>query len=360
MTVAGKGETIGNQVVLQYGIPCFYCKGLGHFVKECRSAKRVKDYEYHKEKMFLCKKDAKGIQLSAEQSEWLQDTDDEPDEQELEAHYMYMANIREVLHDTDENSGPTYDSEPLEKVHPDNDYNVFATERHHSEQPESINNTYVMEEVDSNVNPESSNMSTNERGVDQNAEEPKNEHVLLASLITNLKLDVDENKSIQKQLKKANTSLTQKLEKNKRALRDCQFKLERYKTFQTNQQDKDKVELECKEALDDIKQLFQKLLIPIAHKALKNVGIFEQALKEEMLEEEKYVKFVEKDVDDLKLEIDDLKSQLETEKTDFPKVDDLLLQELFSRDFVCVILLSPDDIDEYSEMACNHLEKIEE
>ncbi|GKC14887.1 hypothetical protein Tco_1011669 [Tanacetum coccineum] len=27
------------------------------------------------------------------QDEWLQDTDEEPDEQELEAHYMYMAKI---------------------------------------------------------------------------------------------------------------------------------------------------------------------------------------------------------------------------------------------------------------------------
>ncbi|GJS01187.1 hypothetical protein Tco_0317695 [Tanacetum coccineum] len=37
--------------------------------------------------------ESKGIPLSAEQDEWLQDTDEEPDEQELEAHYMYMAKI---------------------------------------------------------------------------------------------------------------------------------------------------------------------------------------------------------------------------------------------------------------------------
>ncbi|GJY55316.1 gypsy/ty3 retroelement polyprotein [Tanacetum coccineum] len=85
---------------------------------------------------------------------------------------------------------------------------------------------------------------------DQHAEEPKDERVLLASLITNLKLDVDENKKIQKQLKKANTSLTQELEKNKCAHRDCKFKLERYKTFQTNKKENKEVELECKEALD--------------------------------------------------------------------------------------------------------------
>ncbi|GJR72366.1 hypothetical protein Tco_0084731 [Tanacetum coccineum] len=57
---------------------------------------------------------------------------------------------------------PTYDTKPLEKVHPDDDYNVFATERQHPEQPESINDTYVMEKVDSNVSPYSSDMSTNE------------------------------------------------------------------------------------------------------------------------------------------------------------------------------------------------------
>ncbi|GJZ46248.1 hypothetical protein Tco_0593844 [Tanacetum coccineum] len=61
-----------------------------------RSAKRVKDYEYHKEKMLLCKKEAVGIQLSVEKSEWLKDTDDELDEQELEAHYMYMAKILDL------------------------------------------------------------------------------------------------------------------------------------------------------------------------------------------------------------------------------------------------------------------------
>nr|GEY18738.1 retrovirus-related Pol polyprotein from transposon TNT 1-94 [Tanacetum cinerariifolium] len=46
---------------------------------------------------------------------------------------------------------------------------------------------------------------------DQNAVECDDEHVTLANLMANLKLDVDENKKIQKQLKKANASLTQEL-----------------------------------------------------------------------------------------------------------------------------------------------------
>ncbi|GJU39025.1 hypothetical protein Tco_1191982 [Tanacetum coccineum] len=42
--------------------------------------KRVKDYSYHKEKMMLCKQEGKGVPLSVEMDEWLQDTDEEPDE----------------------------------------------------------------------------------------------------------------------------------------------------------------------------------------------------------------------------------------------------------------------------------------
>ncbi|GJY08483.1 hypothetical protein Tco_0375537 [Tanacetum coccineum] len=52
-----------------------------------KKPKRQKDYSYHKEKMLLCKQAEKGISLQAEQADWLADTDEEIDEQELEAHY---------------------------------------------------------------------------------------------------------------------------------------------------------------------------------------------------------------------------------------------------------------------------------
>ncbi|GKC25015.1 hypothetical protein Tco_1027165 [Tanacetum coccineum] len=65
--------------------------------QECRKPKRVKDYMYHKEKMLLYKQAAKGVPLQAEQADWLEDTDKEIDEQELEACYSFMAKIQEVL-----------------------------------------------------------------------------------------------------------------------------------------------------------------------------------------------------------------------------------------------------------------------
>ncbi|GKB84902.1 hypothetical protein Tco_0957174 [Tanacetum coccineum] len=99
-------------------------------------------------------------------------TYEESNEQELEAHYMYMAKIHEVLHATVENSGPTYDAKPFKKIHTNDDYNVFATKRQHSNQLESINDTYMLEKVDSNVIPDSSDMCDNEGKANQNAEEP--------------------------------------------------------------------------------------------------------------------------------------------------------------------------------------------
>ncbi|GJW54953.1 hypothetical protein Tco_0099038 [Tanacetum coccineum] len=135
----------------------YYSKEFGHFAKECKKPKRVKDSTYHKEKMFLCKQDEKGVSLQAEQADWLEDTDEDIDEQELEAHYNFMTKIQEV---PTANSGT--DTEPLEQVQYDSEYNVFTNKRQHSEQPESISNTCVVEKVDGNVIPDSPDMCDND------------------------------------------------------------------------------------------------------------------------------------------------------------------------------------------------------
>nr|GEX66440.1 hypothetical protein [Tanacetum cinerariifolium]GEY72769.1 hypothetical protein [Tanacetum cinerariifolium] len=126
--------------------------------------------------MLMCKQAEQGVLLQEKQYDWLEDMDKEVDEQELEAHYSYMANIQEV---PTADSGT--DSEPVEQVQNDAGYNVFSNVLQHSKQSES-------------------------------------ERVALANLIANLKLDVDENKKIQKQLKKANTTLAQELKECKASL----------------------------------------------------------------------------------------------------------------------------------------------
>nr|GEY44643.1 retrovirus-related Pol polyprotein from transposon TNT 1-94 [Tanacetum cinerariifolium] len=82
------------------------------------------------------------------------------------------------------------DSEPLEHVQYDDGYNVFANETQHSKQPKSISNTCVVEAGDSNVIPDSPDMRDNDIQNDQNVIECDDEHVALANLIANLKLDI--------------------------------------------------------------------------------------------------------------------------------------------------------------------------
>nr|GEX70778.1 hypothetical protein [Tanacetum cinerariifolium] len=146
VNVAGDRENVGSLVVQQSGIQCFNYKEFGHFAKECRKPKRY---------------------------DWLADTNEEIDEQELEAHYSYMAKIQE-----------------------------------HSEQSKSVSNTCLVETDDSNVVPDSPDMCNDDIQNDKNDVKSDDERVTLANLIANLKLDVDENKKIQKQLKKANTTLS--------------------------------------------------------------------------------------------------------------------------------------------------------
>nr|GEV99742.1 hypothetical protein [Tanacetum cinerariifolium] len=114
---------------------------------------------------------AKPITASSESAS----KEDKIDEQELEARYSFMAKIQKVLL---VESGS--DAEPLENVQYDAEYNA-----------------------------------------DQNVEECDDERVVLANLIANSKLDTNENKNIQKQLKKENTSLSHELQKCKSALEEC-------------------------------------------------------------------------------------------------------------------------------------------
>nr|GEY76354.1 hypothetical protein [Tanacetum cinerariifolium] len=199
-------ENVGSPVVQQSEIQCFNCKEFGHFAKECRKPKRVKDSAYHKEKMLLCKQAEQGVPLQAEQYDWPADTNEEVDEQELEAHYSYMANIQEN---------------------------------------------------------------------EQNDVESDDKCYALANLIANLKLDVDENKKIQKQLKKAITTLAQELKECKTilaetskslgesisvqdsflvALQNKQTDFEKYKAFNDCTIDYDKLESKLNEILEQLAQ----------------------------------------------------------------------------------------------------------
>nr|GEY80090.1 hypothetical protein [Tanacetum cinerariifolium] len=182
-------------------------------VRECQKPKRVKDATYHKEKMLLCKQEEAGFQLNAKQAYWRDDTDDKPEDQELEAHYMYMAQIQEVNPYVADNSGPIFDTEPLQKVPNNDNYNVFAIESKPPEQSKSIHDTYLIEQNEHNVIIDSLDMSYDREQIDQNDDDDdlSNERDLLASLIKKLKCEIDDNKNRNKFLETSNKVLVNKL-----------------------------------------------------------------------------------------------------------------------------------------------------
>ncbi|GJY42052.1 hypothetical protein Tco_0429322 [Tanacetum coccineum] len=111
------------------------------------------------------------------------DTDDEPDDQELEAHYMYMAQFQEVTPDDADNSGPIFDTKPLQKEH-----------------------------GDTNITTDPLDMSNNGGEADQDEDDDlARECNLLASLIEKQKCEIDESKNHNKLLESSNKTLVDKL-----------------------------------------------------------------------------------------------------------------------------------------------------
>nr|GEV89385.1 hypothetical protein [Tanacetum cinerariifolium] len=176
-----------STVVQKSRIQCYNCKEFGYVARECQKPKRVKDAAYHREKMLLCK-------------------------QELEAHYMYMAQLQEVSPDAVD-SGPIFDTEPVKKVSTDDHDNVFAIESEHPEQSEFAHDTYPFEQDEHNVIIDSLDMSYDKEHIDQNDNDDDlvNERELLASLIDKLKCEVDDSKNRNKFLVTSNKVLIEKL-----------------------------------------------------------------------------------------------------------------------------------------------------
>nr|GEU51921.1 retrovirus-related Pol polyprotein from transposon TNT 1-94 [Tanacetum cinerariifolium] len=329
VNVAAVRENVRSKVVKQSGIQCFNCKEHGHFAKECRKLKRVKDSAYHKEKMMLCKQAEQGVPLQAEQYEWLANTNEEVDEQEVEAHYSYMAKIQEV---PTANSG--IDSEPLEHVQNEARYNVFGNHLQHSEQSEYVSNTCLVEMGDSNVTPDSPDMCEDDTQNEQNDVESDDERVALANLIANLKLDVDENKKIQKQLKKANTILAQELKECKTILAEASKSLGGLLVSEIV------AWLHFRPSRLSLRSIRPLMTVSLTMKNLNSDSLkFVHELKQEMHADLKYVESLKKEID-----------ELESEKAEFSDMYDVILQDCVSKDVMCSYFQSLFDLDTLAEL----------
>nr|GFD56697.1 hypothetical protein [Tanacetum cinerariifolium] len=90
----------------------------------------------------------------------------ELEDQELEAHYMYMAQLQEVSLDAAD-FGTIFDGEPVQKVLNDYHYNVFAMECVHPEQSKSVHDTYLIEQDTQNMIIDSLDMNYDREEIDK-------------------------------------------------------------------------------------------------------------------------------------------------------------------------------------------------
>nr|GEZ45859.1 hypothetical protein [Tanacetum cinerariifolium] len=168
VNVVGARENVGTPVVQKSRIQCYNCKEYRHVARECQKLKRAKDAAYHKEKMLLY--------------------------QDFKAHNMYMAKLQEVIPDAANNSGPIFDSEPLQQVSNNENYNVFSIESEHPEQSKSVNDTYPIEQDEHNVIINSLDMRYDREQIDQDADaDDLDNEEMVADLryFNSLELEVD-------------------------------------------------------------------------------------------------------------------------------------------------------------------------
>nr|GEV87975.1 integrase, catalytic region, zinc finger, CCHC-type, peptidase aspartic, catalytic [Tanacetum cinerariifolium] len=118
----------------------------------------------------------------------------------------------EATPDVADDSKPIFDTEPLQKVPNNDNYNVFAMESEHFEQYKSVNDTYPIEQDEHNVIIDSLDMSYDREQIDQDDDDAlANERELLASLIEKLKCEIDESKNRNKFLETSKKVLVDKL-----------------------------------------------------------------------------------------------------------------------------------------------------
>ncbi|GJU38573.1 retrovirus-related pol polyprotein from transposon TNT 1-94 [Tanacetum coccineum] len=277
-----------------------------------------------------------------------------------------------------------------------------------------------VETGDSNVIPDSPDMCNNDIQNDQHDVECDDERVALANLIANLKLDVDDNKKIQKQLKKANATLTQELTECKSilaetsrtlgesnsirdsclvALQNKQTEFERYKAFNDRTVDYDKLERKLNETLGLLAQKdidIQEGLKVKAYEISVVQAKHDELVKQSLLTRSHYeglVKEKTKVITDLKLredkDIDKMISMehqikflneivykrgqsIQTIQMLAPKCSTFNGRPTFANpmyhkkaqyehpDVMCSFLQSSSDLDEITELQCLYLHKVKE
>nr|GEX16956.1 hypothetical protein [Tanacetum cinerariifolium] len=240
--------------------------------------------------------------------------------------YMYMAQIQEVTPDAADDSGPIFDTEPLQKVQNNDHYNVFAIESEHPEQSKSVHDTYSIEQDEHNVIIDSLDMSYDREQIVQNDD------------------DDDDDDDLVNEQKRLDGSIPydQKYKSSKEL-----FKIKRSVATIFDGVEQCKQTIAKRTYFGHIDPFIQNTIeanfCPVIQRINADLEKFHVCLKEEMVADLRYFS-------SLKLEVDSLKSQLETPKTQFLNEIDRLSREYYYADHMNAFLGVYTELDEVTNL----------
>ncbi|GJZ67604.1 retrovirus-related pol polyprotein from transposon TNT 1-94, partial [Tanacetum coccineum] len=350
---------------------------------ECRKPKRVKDYSYHKEKMMMCKQVEQGVSLQAKQADWLANTDEEINEQELEAHYSFMAKIQEVLL---EESSST--EQPLEQASGRAtmgiqcfNCNGFGQYEKECRKPKRVKTTQIDERIGTANSsswqkifaPDREETMTldNESRSKLNKDYVKPyDYTKQNSLYEIFKApsleylyQLERAKEVRKTMwrkpfvrTKPNIAknvaflpVSKSISKSRQVFNDMTFNINQFIEIVDQTWRKHTSSCFRVPTAHDMELLIKTFLMPLSIKSQNDSFRFEHELKTEMHEDFEYVKSLENEVD-----------ELESEKADFSNMYDLLIEECVSKDVTCSYLHSLSDLNAHTELQCLYLHKVKE
>nr|GEX39700.1 hypothetical protein [Tanacetum cinerariifolium] len=287
-------------------------------------------------KMLLCKQEEAGFQLNVEQADWRDDTDDEPEDQELEAHYIEqldqdddyddLANeemkkelfahqetisILSQVKESQNKLYKTYDDKELDKVIA-LENKVKSAERYFSERS-NMCHTHVNNE---------------------NSKESFNKQTTLLEKRMDESIPYDQKCKISKEL----------------------FKIKRSVVMIFNGVEHFKETIAKRTYFGHIDPFIQNTIEANFCLEIRRINAdlekFHLCLKEEMVADLRYF-------NSLELEVDSLKSQLETQKTQFLIEIDRLSREYYYAYHMNAILGVYTELDEVTNLQCEYLELLE-
>nr|GEV78589.1 putative reverse transcriptase domain-containing protein [Tanacetum cinerariifolium] len=147
-----EGTRIGNQA------RCYKYRGLGHIARNCIARPRRRDAAYLQTPLLIAQKEEAGIQLQAEEFDFMAAADDLDEIKEVNANCILMANLQQAsTSGTQYDRAPVYDTYGSAEVHRnencyDNEiFNMFTQEEQYTDLLKPIPEPQLMPQSDNHV-----------------------------------------------------------------------------------------------------------------------------------------------------------------------------------------------------------------